>query len=135
MQFPFYSKDQNPCPWLKSPEESVSAEARCAASLMLKRNSDMRGKRRYNPEFAQWKSDARMRKRRRYIKFTDDMNRDVRRRIVHEELSPEQIAGRFRLKGKEAGPLAEAAVEALSPCNSKGSGRLAPDTLDETLPF
>lgn len=67
----------------------------------FKRNSDMRGKRRYNPELAQRKADARMRKRRHYIKFTDDMKREVRRRIVYKELSPEQIAGRFHLEGKE----------------------------------
>ena len=42
-----------------------------------------------------------MKVRRHYLKFTDEMKRTVRRFIIYGQYSPEQICGRFRLKGEE----------------------------------
>ena len=42
-----------------------------------------------------------MKTRRHYLKFTDEMKRTVRRFIIYGQYSPEQICGRFRLKGEE----------------------------------
>ena len=42
-----------------------------------------------------------MKARRHYPKFTDEMKRTVRRFIIYGQYSPEQICGRFRLKGEE----------------------------------
>lgn len=93
---------------LQGPEPMSMAEiarrigvSRSTVWREIKRNSDMRGRHHYNPELAQRKADARMKRRRHYVEFTDAMKRDVRRRIVYKEYSPEQIAGRFRLEGKE----------------------------------
>ncbi|MBR1539521.1 MAG: IS30 family transposase [Bacteroidales bacterium] len=42
-----------------------------------------------------------MKQRPHYIKFTDEMKRTVRRLIVYGQYSPEQIAGRCKLRGEE----------------------------------
>ena len=42
-----------------------------------------------------------MKARRHYLKFTDEMKRTVQRFIIYGQYSPEQIRGRFRLKGEE----------------------------------
>lgn len=67
----------------------------------LKRNSDGRGHHCYNSCLAQRKADARVKKRRHHVRFSEEMKREARRMIVLEEYSPEQIAGRCRLEGKE----------------------------------
>lgn len=41
-----------------------------------------------------------MKQRPHYIKFSDEMKRDVRRLIVYGQYSPEQIAGRYKRDGK-----------------------------------
>ena len=65
------------------------------------RNCDMRGYHRYRWQLAQKKYERRMKVGRHYLKFTDEMNRTVRMFIVYGQYSPEQIFGRFRLKGEE----------------------------------
>lgn len=67
----------------------------------IHRNCDKRGHHRYRWELAQKKYEKRMRERSHYIKFTDDLKRTVRRFIVYGQYSPEQICGRFRMKGDE----------------------------------
>ena len=42
-----------------------------------------------------------MKTRRHYLKFTDEMKRTVRWFIIYGQYNPEQICGRFRLKGEE----------------------------------
>ena len=42
-----------------------------------------------------------MKTKRHYLMFTDEMKRTVRRFIIFGQYSPEQICGRFRLKGEE----------------------------------
>ena len=61
----------------------------------------MRGYHRYRWQLAQKKYERRMKVGRHYLKFTDEMNRTVRMFIVYGQYSPEQIFGRFRLKGEE----------------------------------
>ncbi len=61
----------------------------------------MRGYHRYRWQLAQKKYERRMKTRRHYLKFTDEMKRTVRRFIIYGQYSPEQICGRFRLKGEE----------------------------------
>jgi len=111
-------------------------------SREIRRNCDRRGYHRYRWQLAQKKYERRMKTRRHYLKFTDEMKRTVRRFIVYGQYSPEQICGRFRLKGeemvcaetiyrcthlvlirrlagKEATPLASTAIEALLPYKDK----------------
>ncbi len=70
-------------------------------SREIRRNCDMRGYHRYRWQLAQKKYERRMKVRRHYLKFTDDMKRTVRRFIIYGQYSPEQICGRFRSKGEE----------------------------------
>lgn len=70
-------------------------------SREIRRNSDMRGYHRYRWGLAQKKYERRMKSRRHYLKFTDDMKRTVRRLLIYGQYSPEQICGRFRLRGEE----------------------------------
>ena len=70
-------------------------------SREIRRNCDMRGYHRYRWRLAQKKYERRMKDRRHYLKFTDDMKRTVRRFIIYGQYSPEQICGRFRMKGEE----------------------------------
>ena len=70
-------------------------------SREIRRNCDMRGYHRYRWQLAQKKYERRMKVRRHYLKFTDEMKRTVRRFIIYGQYSPEQICGRFRLKGEE----------------------------------
>ena len=67
----------------------------------IRRNCDMRGNHRYRWQLAQKKYERRMKARRHYLKFTDEMKRTVRRFIIYGQYSPEQVCGRFRLKGEE----------------------------------
>ena len=66
-------------------------------SREIRRNCDMRGYHRYRWQLAQKKYERRMKARRHYLKFTDEMKRTVRRFIIYGQYSPEQICGRFRL--------------------------------------
>ena len=70
-------------------------------SREIRRNCDMRGNHRYRWQLAQKKYERRMKARRHYLKFTDEMKRTVRQVIIYGQYSPEQICGRFRLKGEE----------------------------------
>ena len=70
-------------------------------SREIRRDCDMRGYHRYRWHLAQKKYERRMKARRHYLKFTDEMKRTVRRFIIYGQYSPEQICGRFRLKGEE----------------------------------
>ena len=70
-------------------------------SREIRRNCDMRGYHRYRWQLAQKKYERRMKARRHYLKFTDEMKRTVRRFIIYGQYSPEQVCGRFRLKGEE----------------------------------
>ena len=70
-------------------------------SREIRRNCDMRGYHRYRWRLAQKKYERRMKDRRNYLEFTDDMKRTVRRFIIYGQYSPEQICGRFRMKGEE----------------------------------
>ena len=70
-------------------------------SREIRRNCDRRGYHRYRWQLAQKKYERRMKTRRHYLKFTDEMKRTVRRFIIYGQYSPEQICGRFRLKGEE----------------------------------
>ena len=70
-------------------------------SREIRRNCDMRGYHRYRWQLAPKKYERRMKVRRHYLKFTDEMKRTVRRFIIYGQYSPEQICGRFRLKGEE----------------------------------
>ena len=70
-------------------------------SREIRRNCDMRGYHKYRWQLAQKKYERRMKVRRHYLKFTDEMKRTVRRFIIYGQYSPEQICGRFRLKGEE----------------------------------
>ena len=70
-------------------------------SREIRRNCDRRGYHRYRWQLAQKKYERRMKTWRHYLKFTDEMKRTVRRFIVYGQYSPEQICGRFRLKGEE----------------------------------
>ncbi len=69
-------------------------------SREIRRNSDMRGYHRYRWGLAQKKYERRMKSSRHYMKFTDEMKRTVRRLLIYGQYSPEQICGRFRLRGK-----------------------------------
>lgn len=79
----------------------VIGKSKCTVSREIHRNSDMRGYHRYRWDLAQRKYERRMHMRSHYIKFADDMKRIVRRLIVYGQYSPEQISGRFRIKGEE----------------------------------
>ena len=70
-------------------------------SREIRRNCDMRGYHRYRWQLAQKKYERRMKTRKHFLKFTDEMKRTVRRFIVYGQYSPEQICGRFRMKGEE----------------------------------
>ena len=67
----------------------------------LQRNSDGRGRRKYNDDLAQRKYEKRMKQRPHTVRFTEDMKSEVRRLIVQEQYSPEQIHGRFTLDGND----------------------------------
>lgn len=75
--------------------------SRSTVSREVKRNSDGRGKHVYRWELAQRKYEKRLKHRLHYIKFTDEMKRTVHRLIVYGQYSPEQIAGRFTMRGEE----------------------------------
>ena len=75
--------------------------SKSTVSREIRRNCDLRGKHRYRWELAQKKYMRRMHQRNHYIKFTDEMKRNVRRLIVYGQYSPEQVTGRYRLKGEE----------------------------------
>lgn len=70
-------------------------------SREIRRNCDMRGYHQYRWRLAQNKYERRMKTRRQCLKFTDEMTRTVRRFIVYDQYTPEQICGQFRLKGEE----------------------------------
>ena len=61
-------------------------------SREIRRNCDMRGYHRYRWHLAQKKYERRMKARRHYLKFTDEMKRTVRRFIIYGQYSPEQIS-------------------------------------------
>ena len=69
-------------------------------SREIKRNCDGRGKHVYRWQLAQRKYEKRMKLKPHYIKFTEDMKREVRRLIVYGQYSPEQIAGRYKSRGE-----------------------------------
>ena len=52
------------------------------------RNCDMRGYHRYRWQLAQKKYERRMKVRRHYLKFTDEMKRTVRRFIIYGQYIP-----------------------------------------------
>ena len=66
-------------------------------SREIKRNSDKRGKCKYNSDLAQRKADKRIKDRHHATTFTEEMKRNARRFLIYMELSPEQIAGRCKL--------------------------------------
>ena len=70
-------------------------------SREIRRNCDIRGYHRYRWQLAQKKYERKLKDRRHYLKFSDDMKRTVRRFIIYGQYSPEQICGRFRMKGEE----------------------------------
>lgn len=70
-------------------------------SREIRRNCDMRGHHRYRWQLAQKKYERRMKTRKHFLKFTDEMKRTIRRFIVYGQYSPEHICGRFRMKGEE----------------------------------
>ena len=72
-----------------------------SVSREIRRNCDMRGCHRYRWQLAQKKYERGMKTRKHYLKFTDEMKRTVHRFIVYGQYSPEQICGRFRMKGEE----------------------------------
>ena len=57
-------------------------------SREIRRNCDMRGYHRYRWQLAQKKYERRMKTRRHYLKFTDEMKRTVRRFIIYGQYSP-----------------------------------------------
>ena len=57
-------------------------------SREIRRNCDMRGYHRYRWQLAQKKYERRMKVRRHYLKFTDEMKRTVRRFIIFGQYSP-----------------------------------------------
>ena len=70
-------------------------------SLEIRRDCDMPGYHRYRWQLAQKKYERRMKTRRHFLKFTDEMKRTVRRLIIYGQYIPGQICGRFRLKEEE----------------------------------
>ena len=70
-------------------------------SREIRRNCSRRGYHRYRWQLAQKKYERRMEARRHYLKFTDGMKWTVSRFIIYGQYSPEQICGRFRLRGEE----------------------------------
>ena len=68
-------------------------------SREVKRNCYGKVKHVYRWEPAQRKYEKRMKHRPHYIKFTDEMKRRVHRLIIYGQYSPEQIAGRFMMRG------------------------------------
>ena len=57
-------------------------------SREIRRNCDMRGYHRYRWQLAQKKYERRMKARRHYLKFTDEMKRTVRRVIIYGQYIP-----------------------------------------------
>ena len=57
-------------------------------SREIRRNCDMRGYHRYRWQLAQKKYERRMKTRRHYLKFTDEMKRTVRRFIIYGQYIP-----------------------------------------------
>ena len=74
-----------------------------AVSREIHRNCNMCGYRRFRNrwQLAQKKYERRMKTRRHYLKFIDEMKRTVRRFIIYGQYSPEQICGWFQLKREE----------------------------------
>lgn len=68
-------------------------------SRELKRNCDKRSGR-YVMDLAQCKADERKHNKVHYQRFTEPMQRKVKK-LLKADLSPEQIAGRSKLEGKE----------------------------------
>ena len=58
-------------------------------SREIRRNCDMRGYHRYRWQLAQKKDERRLKTRRHYLKFTDELKRTVRRFIIYGQYSPE----------------------------------------------
>ena len=100
-------------------------------SREIRRNSDIRGYHRYRWGLAQKKYERRMKSRRHYLKFTDEMARNLRhhgrrkrrrdslyssRGIIQDRVDISLIR---KLAGKEAAPLASTAIEALLPYKDK----------------
>ena len=73
--------------------------SKSTVSREVKRNCYGKVKHVYRWEPAQRKYEKRMKHRPHYIKFTDEMKRTVHRLIVYGQYSPEQIAGRFMMRG------------------------------------
>ena len=57
-------------------------------SREIRRNCDRRGYHRYRWQLAQKKYERRMKTRRHYLKFTDEMKRTVRRFIIYGQYIP-----------------------------------------------
>ena len=57
-------------------------------SREIRRNCDMRGYHRYRWQLAQKKYERRMKTRRHYLKFTDEMKLTVRRFIIYGQYIP-----------------------------------------------
>ncbi len=57
-------------------------------SREIRRNCDRRGYHRYRWQLAQKKYERRMKVRRHYLKFTDEMKRTVRRFIIYGQYIP-----------------------------------------------
>ena len=64
-------------------------------SREIRRNGEMHSYHRYRWQLVQKKYEGRMKVRRHYLKFTDEMELTVRRFIIYGQYSPEQICGRL----------------------------------------
>ena len=62
-----------------------------------------------------------MKTRRHDLKFIDEMKRTVRRFIIYGQYSPEQICGRFRLKGEEKKRFGDFEIDTMIGRNRKGA--------------
>ena len=71
-----------------------------SVSRELKRNSDQRGHHKYNFDLAQRKADKRKKEKPHYRALNEDMKIEIRKLIVNQQFSPEQIVGRWKLEGK-----------------------------------
>ncbi len=72
---------------------------RSTISRELRRNSDKRNGI-YKPDLAQAKYMSRMRSRKHFVKFTDDLKIQVDI-LIKKDFSPEQVTGFMRTKGLE----------------------------------
>jgi IS30 family transposase len=66
----------------------------------LKRNSDQRGHHKYNFDLAHRKADKRKKEKPHYRALNEEMKIEIRKLIVNQQFSPEQIVGRWKLEGK-----------------------------------